>query len=74
MRQNTAEFMLNHHDTMQAEVDALKAENQRLREALALILDQVDYKAGNCRSVDMVGAALPEGIIDIARNALKGDA
>ncbi len=45
--------------------------------ALALLLDQVDYKAGNCGITEMVGAVLPADVIAYARIALKlarGDA
>jgi DNA relaxase NicK len=45
-------------------------ENQRLRVALSLILDNVDYIAGNCRFNEMVGAVLPKEILAKARAAL----
>lgn len=41
-----------------------------LAKAINLILDQVDYLAGNCRVNEMIGAILPKEIISIARAAL----
>lgn len=43
------------------------------REALLLVLDQVDYIAGNCRANEPVGAALPSAVIARAHDALKAD-
>ena len=42
------------------------------REALLLVLDQVDYTVGACSPTDMVAAALPTVVIDRARAALAG--
>jgi hypothetical protein len=42
-----------------------------IREALMLVLDQVDYVRGNCGLTEMVGACLPKEIIAIARKALE---
>jgi hypothetical protein len=39
-------------------------------EALRLLLDQVDYTTGACRVNEMVGAALPEEVIEHCRRAL----
>lgn len=44
-----------------------------VREALLLVLDQVDYKAGACGLTEMVGACLPAEVIDKARQALAAD-
>jgi hypothetical protein len=44
------------------------------REALLLILDQVDYTAGNCGLTEMVGAVLSKEVIDICRKAIIDDA
>lgn len=52
--------------------DELRVENERLRTALMLVLDHVDYTAGNCRLTEMVGGALPQVVIKAARDALKG--
>lgn len=41
-----------------------------VREALLLVLDQVDYKAGACGFTEMVGACLPAEVIDKARQVL----
>lgn len=41
-----------------------------LREALGVVLDNVDYTAGNCRGIDMVSAVLPKEAIAKARAAL----
>lgn len=43
---------------------------QKLREALLLVLDQVDYTMGACRLTDMVGACLDHKIIAKARAIL----
>ena len=40
------------------------------REALQLVLDQVDYTAHACQFTDMVGAVLPLQVIKLARRAL----
>jgi hypothetical protein len=40
------------------------------RDALATLLDQVDYTAGNCRPNEMVGAVLPKEIVTLARGAI----
>lgn len=42
-----------------------------LRAALQVILDQVDYTAGACRPVEMVGACLPTNIIDKTKKTLQ---
>jgi len=52
------------------ECAALKQENERLRLWLQVVLDCVDYTAGNCRANEMVGAVLPAEIIEQAKNAL----
>jgi hypothetical protein len=39
-------------------------------EALALLLDQVDYTAGNCALTEMVGAVLPAEVIGLCRRVL----
>lgn len=41
-----------------------------LRATLQLILDHVDYVAGNCAVNEPVGAALPESVITQAREAI----
>lgn len=40
------------------------------RDALATILDSVDYTAANCRPNEMVGAVLPKEMIVMARGAI----
>ena len=55
---------------VQAEIARLKSENERKWVALHLLLDNIDYVAGNCRLNEMVGAVLPKEIIKIARDAL----
>lgn len=42
-------------------------------EALNLLLDQVDYMAGNCRINEPVGAVLPAEIIAHCREVLARD-
>lgn len=44
---------------------------ERLRAMLHVILDQVDYRAGNCRVNEMVGAALEGSTIERARKLLE---
>jgi hypothetical protein len=44
-----------------------------VREALLLVLDQVDYTKGACGLTEMVGACLPAEVIDKARQALAAD-
>lgn len=39
-------------------------------EALSLILDQVDYTNGACRSTEMVGAVLDQSIIRRCRDSI----
>lgn len=43
------------------------------RTALMLVLDNVDYTAGNCRMNEMVGACLPKEVIALAREAIKSE-
>ena len=43
-----------------------------VKEALATILDAVDYTNGACSLTEMVGAVLPEILITNARQALAG--
>ena len=43
---------------------------EKLRTALLLILDHVDYTVNMCRLSDMVGAVLPSEVIKIAREAI----
>lgn len=44
-----------------------------VREALLLVLDQVDYTKGACGLTEMVGACLDAKVIDKARAALAAD-
>ena len=46
------------------------ADVEALRVELLVILDQVDYTAGNCEVTEMVGAVLPRQIIARARERL----
>ena len=41
-----------------------------LKQALLLLLDNIDYEAGNCRVNEMIGAVLPK---EILRKAWDGD-
>lgn len=43
------------------------------RDALLLVLDQVDFTAGACSFAEMVGAVLPKEVIEKAQEALKAD-
>lgn len=49
---------------------ALIAAAPELLEALQVLLDQVDYTAGNCGITEMVGAVLPKEIIQKARTVI----
>lgn len=42
-----------------------------LRQWLAVVLDQIDYTAGNCNVTDMVGAVIDAGVLRNARDALE---
>ena len=44
---------------------------ETLRAALLLLLDNIDYEAGNCRVNEMIGAVLPKEILRKAREAAK---
>lgn len=41
-----------------------------LKEALLLLLDQVDFVAGNCGPTEMVSAVLTTEVISICRQAI----
>jgi len=43
------------------------------RDALELVLDQVDYMAGQCRPNEMIGAILPTEIIELARKTIEDE-
>lgn len=49
----------------------LIAQRDDLRAALYTILDAVDYRAGNCRPNEMVGAVLDERLLATVRNVLE---
>lgn len=55
----------------ETELMAEQRRNGALTTALHVLLDAVDYSAGNCRQNEMVGAVLPLPLIKIARDALK---
>ena len=48
----------------------MSAREQKLETALLVLLDQVDYTAGNCSPTEMVAAVLSTDVIAIARDAL----
>lgn len=52
-----------------AREEALR-ENEEIEVSLRVVLDAVDYMAGNCRVNEMVGAVLPKVLIEKARKAL----
>ena len=45
----------------------------KVREALLVILDCIDYTRGACSLNEMVGAVLPKEIIELARQSLTND-
>ena len=53
------------------DVHDLMDENARLRDALGVLLDQVDYTSGACRINEPIAGVLPAGVIRLARLALK---
>lgn len=62
--------------TQHAELTAhiFKCESHPLKETitcLRLVLDSVDYGAGACRQNEMVGAVLPQVVLDRARKAAR---
>jgi len=44
-----------------------------LERALRLLLDNIDYDAGNCRVNEMIGAVLPMEVLRTAKRALRRD-
>jgi hypothetical protein len=42
-----------------------------LTRVIHLLLDNIDYQAGNCRVNDMIGAVLPPEILRIAKEAVN---
>ena len=51
----------------------LLGEVERLRVALEVILNQIDYTAGRCRQTEMIGALITKQEFQIARRALAGE-
>lgn len=49
----------------------LQEDVRKLREALELVMDQVDFVAGNCGILEPISAVLPVVIIKMARIALN---
>ena len=41
------------------------------KEALRLLLDHIDWEAGNCRINEMIGAILPHKILILAKDTIK---
>ena len=62
---------INQHVPVIVQRDRAEAKALELRVALLTILDAVDYTAGNCRTNDMVSAALDRVLITNARTALS---
>jgi hypothetical protein len=54
-----------------AYVAGLERRVEQLTAALGVVLDHVDYTAGNCNQTEMVGAILPRGAIKLAREVLS---
>lgn len=53
------------------ELKVYQADTAKLRAALQVVLDQVDYTRGACSLTEMVGACLDASVIDMARAALE---
>lgn len=43
------------------------------REALQLLLDQIDFERGACSLTDMVGQCIPAGVLEKCREAVKAE-
>lgn len=43
------------------------------KDALLLLLDQVDFTAGACSPTEMVGACIPKVVLDKCRAAIADD-
>ena len=59
-------------DKLAATALKVKQERDQFKSILLVILDCVDYTAGNCRVNEMVGAVLPREVIERARQAVRG--
>ncbi|MHB8961983.1 MAG: hypothetical protein ACYC5K_02400 [Saccharofermentanales bacterium] len=57
---------------LKSHTEAAEKRVYELRNALLLILDQVDYTSGACRMNEMVGAVLGKNLIETVRRILKG--
>ena len=66
--------MSNFEDFMIDEAVKKDAELRKLTEAriaLRLLLDNIDYDAGNCRVNELIGAVLPIEILRRAKKAIE---
>jgi len=71
---------MKHNDLLEHDLDlALQAAKghqaraERFKTELNLILDCIDYTAGACKPIEMVGAVLPLQIIEQAKKALESN-
>jgi hypothetical protein len=65
---------MGHADALNAAADMAAGDaalSQSLYESLALLLDQVDYKAGACNVSEMVGACLDAKVLDRVREVAE---
>lgn len=53
------------------EIERLQVNVQGLRNLLMVVLDAIDYTAGNCRPNEMVGAVLPQEVIKLIKQESK---
>ena len=53
------------------EIERLQVNVQALRSLLMVVLDAVDYTAGNCRPNEMVGAVLSQEVIKLVKQEAK---
>ena len=53
------------------EIERLQVNVQALRSLLMVVLDAVDYTAGNCRPNEMVGAVLPQQVLKLIKQEAK---
>ena len=71
--QTMIEYRLEQAEIRVQRAEVTSAEVERLREALEVILNQIDYTAGNCRQNEMIGALITKQEFQIARRALEGE-
>lgn len=49
----------------------MNADVLRLRVALQVVLDQIDYTRGACTPTEMIGACMPKEVLEMAHDVLE---